>query len=76
MDPLPLNKIERIPHVCMAPLDIQAQWAINEQGKIIPKDCLTHDQSYKGEMSGTSVNSRCDSLSLHLTNTKSGSKLF
>ena len=64
MDPLPLNKNERIPHVCMAPLDIQAQWTINQQGKIIPKDRLTHDQSYKWEMSGTRINSRCNFSSL------------
>ena len=62
--PLPLDKIERIPHVCMAPLNIQAQWTISERGEIIPKDRLTHDQSYKWETSGTSVNSRCDSSSL------------
>ena len=62
--PLPLDKIKRIPHVCMAPLNIQAQWSVNEQGKIIPKDCLTHDQSYKWEMSGTRINSRCNFSSL------------
>ena len=62
--PLPLDKIKRLPHVCMAPLNIQAQWTINERGEIIPKDRLTHDQSYKWEHSGTSVNSRCDSSSL------------
>ena len=62
--PPSLNKMERIPHVCMAPLNIQAQWTINERGKIIPKDCLTHDQSFKWEALGTSVNSRCDSSSL------------
>jgi hypothetical protein len=30
--PLPLDKIEPLPHVCMAPLNIQAQWTINERG--------------------------------------------
>jgi hypothetical protein len=44
---LPLDKIIRIPHVCMAPLNIQAQWMINEFGEIVAKDCLTHDQSFK-----------------------------
>ena len=62
--PLPLNKIERIPHVCMAPLNIQAQRSINEQGKIIPKDRLTHNQSYKWKTPGISVNSRCNPSTL------------
>ncbi|MBM4076045.1 MAG: hypothetical protein FJ267_10410, partial [Planctomycetes bacterium] len=62
--PLPLSKIDQIPHVCMAPLNIQAQWTINERGEIIPKDRLTHDQSFKWKASGTSVNSRCDLSSI------------
>jgi hypothetical protein len=28
--PLPLGKIKRIPGICMAPLNIQPQWMINE----------------------------------------------
>jgi hypothetical protein len=57
--PLPLDKIARIPGVLLAPLNIQAQNTINERGKIIPKNQLTHDQSWKWQM-GTSVNSRLD----------------
>ena len=41
----------------MAPMNIQRQDTIDEFGRIIPKDRLTHDQSYKWK-SGTSVNSR------------------
>ena len=38
-------------------MNIQKQNTIEEYGRIIKKDCLTHDQSYKW-LSGTSVNSR------------------
>jgi hypothetical protein len=48
----------------MAPLNIQAQWMINELGEIVEKDCLTHDQSFIWENSGMSVNSQSDSSSL------------
>jgi hypothetical protein len=57
--PFPLNKIKKIPGVLLAPLNIQLQKTINERGKIIPKDRLTHDQSWKWQ-SETSVNSRVD----------------
>ena len=55
--PLPLDIIAQIPGVLLAPLNIQAQNTINERGEIIPKNRLTHDQSWKWQ-SGTSVNSR------------------
>ncbi len=58
--PPPLGKIFKILNVCMAPLNIQLQWTINNLGEIIKKDCLTHDQSFKWMKSGTSVNSRTD----------------
>jgi hypothetical protein len=57
--PLPLNKIASIPGVLLAPLNIQAQSTINERGENIPKDRLTHDQSWKWQ-SKTSVNSRVE----------------
>ena len=57
--PLPLNKITQILGVLLAPLNIQVQNTINERGEIIPKNRLTHDQSWKWQ-SGTSVNSRVD----------------
>ncbi len=62
--PLPLNKIIQIPHICMAPLHIQAQWTINEFGEIVAKDCLIHDQSFKWETSKTSVKSHCNPSTL------------
>ncbi len=58
--PLPLDKITQIPGICMAPLNIQPQWTINEHGEIVAKDRLTHDQSFVWTKSGTSVNSRID----------------
>jgi hypothetical protein len=54
---LPLDKMKLIPGVLMAPMNIINQNTIDETGKIIVKDRLTHDQSYKWG-SETSVNSR------------------
>jgi hypothetical protein len=55
--PLPLEKATKIPNILIAPMNIQKQNTIDEFGQIVPKDCLTHDQSFKWS-SGTSVNSR------------------
>ena len=56
---LPLDKIKKIPGVVLAPLNIAPQNTIDEFGRIVPKNRLTHDQSFcfKGG-SGTSVNNR------------------
>ena len=62
--PLPLAKISRLPGgALMAPMNIMRQNTIDEQGRIVEKDRLTHDQSYKWG-SGTSVNSRVDKSKL------------
>ncbi len=45
--PLPLPKIKNIKGALLAPLNIQAQHSIDETGRIVDKDRLTHDQSYK-----------------------------
>jgi hypothetical protein len=58
--PLPLDKITRIPGVILSPMNIVRQNTIDETGKIIPKDRLTHDQSFLFSGSNTSVNSRLD----------------
>ncbi len=58
--PLPLDKIARIQGILLTPLNIQAQNTIKDTGRIVPKDRLTHNQSYKWSYSGTSVNSRVD----------------
>jgi hypothetical protein len=58
--PFPIDKATQIPHICMAPLNIQPQWTINELGKIVGKNCLTLNQSFQWKNSGTSVNLRCN----------------
>jgi hypothetical protein len=55
--PIPLSSIKSIPGLVMAPINIMAQNTINENGQIIPKDQLTHNQSWQGS-SKMSVNSR------------------
>jgi hypothetical protein len=55
--PLPLPKIKNIKGMLLAPLNIQAQHSINKTGRIVDKDCLTHDQSYKWTQSQMSMNS-------------------
>ena len=54
---IPLATVNCIPGALLAPMNIMKQNTIDESGQIIPKDRLTHDQSYKWS-SGTSVNSR------------------
>jgi hypothetical protein len=57
--PLPLKMIRQIPGLHLAPVNIAAQNTIDEQGRIIPKDRLTHDQSFTySDGSRTSVNNR------------------
>jgi hypothetical protein len=55
--PIPLESVTRIPGLEMAPMNIMVQNRINEFGRVIPKDRLTHDQSWKWG-SGTFINSR------------------
>jgi hypothetical protein len=45
--PFPLNKIEKLKGILFAPVNIQAQNTIDETGWILPKNRLTHNQSYK-----------------------------
>ena len=55
--PLPLGKATKIPNILIAPMNIQKQNTIDKFGWIVPKDRLTHDQSFEWS-SGTSVNKR------------------
>ena len=55
--PLLLGKATKIPNILIAPMNIQKQNTINKFGRIVPKDCLTHDQCFEWS-SGTSVNKR------------------
>ena len=54
--PLLLDHVTSIPGLILAPMNIMAQNTIDELGRIVPKDRLTHDQSWEWS-SGTSVNS-------------------
>ncbi len=54
--PVPIWCVMSIPELCTAPMIIMAQNMIDELGRIVPKDRLTHDQSWKWS-SSTSVNS-------------------
>ena len=44
--PLPIDKLHRIPGVVVGPLGLAHQDTIDETGQIIPKERLTHDQSF------------------------------
>ena len=44
---LPLEKLKRIPGTLLAPMNVMKQNSIDECGRIVEKDRLTHDQSYK-----------------------------
>jgi hypothetical protein len=52
-----LSTVQSIQGALLSPMNIMKQNTIDEQGQIIPKDRLTHDQSYAWKL-GTSVNSR------------------
>ena len=56
---LTLSKIDRIPGVLLAPMNVMTQNKIDEHRRIVEKYRLNHDKSYKWR-SGTSVNSRVD----------------
>ena len=52
----PSQKQQKIKDILIAPMNIQQQNTINEHGQIVPKNRLTHDQSFDW-LSRTSVNS-------------------
>ena len=56
---LPLDKLKRIPGALRSPMNIMKQNSIDECKKIVEKDRLTYDQSYKWG-SESSVNSRAN----------------
>ena len=62
--PIPLHGISKIPGAILAPLNIMAQHTIDENGQIISKDRLTHDQSFAWPGSESSVNSLVDNSKL------------
>ena len=56
---LSLDELRRMPGALLAPMNVMKQNSIDEYGKIVEKDRLTHDQKYKWG-SKTPVNSRVD----------------
>ena len=56
--PLPPDFATSIPEAAAAPHGIISQHTINERGEILDKNRMTHDQSFPGAVSKTSVNSR------------------
>ena len=53
--PIPLTSVKKIQGLEMAPMNIMEQNTIDELGRVVPKDRLTHDQSWEWG-SGKSVN--------------------
>jgi hypothetical protein len=45
--PIPLESVMQIKWLEMAPINIMAQNTIDKFGRVVPKDRLTHDQSWK-----------------------------
>jgi hypothetical protein len=55
--PLPPEKLTLLPGAVVAPLGLVSQATINDRGEVIPKDRITHDQSFNFS-ARNSVNSR------------------
>eukprot|EP00957_Ditylum_brightwellii_P070730 5375821-Ditylum_brightwellii.AAC.1 len=62
---IPLDNLKSLPGAILAPMNIMKQNSIDEIGRIVKKDRLTHDQSYKWSGSKL-VNSRVDKDALLL----------
>ena len=56
--PLPPNFLFHLPRTEVAPHGILSQHTITENGDIVDKSRFTHDQSYPGQHSKKSINSR------------------
>jgi hypothetical protein len=54
---IPRGKIAWLPNACLAPMNIMNQFTLDASGKIVDKERLTHNQSFKWQ-SGLSVNKR------------------
>jgi hypothetical protein len=66
MLPLSLNKFAFVPGVLLAPLNIQLQKNINKCSKIIPKNRLTHEQSWKWQRAPQST-AELTQINCHVT---------
>jgi hypothetical protein len=58
--PLLPSDARKIPNALISPLGVVTQSTINEHGEIIPSSRVTHDLSFPGKFSQSSVNSRTD----------------
>lgn len=56
--PLLPEHLKDIPNAEMAPMGLAKQAGINEMGEIVFKDRVTHDMSFPGAVSETSINGR------------------
>jgi hypothetical protein len=63
--PVSIDMVHKIPGLVLSPMNIAKQNTIDETGRVIEKDRLTHDHSFDF-FPGSSVNSRCR-LDLHQT---------
>ena len=64
--PLPIDRLWEIPGLVVGPMGLVEQFSIDEEGKIVPKLRMTHDQSFTFKLEAIkSVNQRVlrDSLS-------------
>ncbi len=61
---LPGDCFEEIPELILNPMGVATHLGINEEGKFLPKNRVTHDLSFLGEISRTSVNSRVKTKNL------------
>jgi hypothetical protein len=57
--PLPTKAIFKIPNIVLAPVCIANQLTISNDGNIIAKDPLTHDQTFKLDQKNPST-TKCD----------------
>jgi hypothetical protein len=56
---LPVEALQAIDELAVAPHGVVHQGTINELGQLITKDCRTQDQSFAARLGGKSINDRC-----------------
>ena len=57
---LPLKTVDaiKLPNLEFSPIGVAEYLGVNNEGKFIPKERLTHDLSFSGQASNKSLNSR------------------
>ena len=61
---LPEEKYREIPELVLNPMGVATHLDITSTGEFLPKNRVTHDLSFPGKISGQSVNSRLNKMSL------------